>query len=90
MVWRGALAKAIRWLAGASFTLYLVHQPLCVLCAALFRDAVDSPVYAPLACAAILLVVLVLAEIGERRRKVFARLIGRAFAPRARAMEAAR
>jgi len=89
-VWSGALAKAIRWLAGASFTLYLVHQPLCVLCAALFKDAVDNATYAPLACAAIFLMVLALAEIGERRRKFFARLIGPVFAPRARAMEAAR
>ncbi|MBB3661074.1 peptidoglycan/LPS O-acetylase OafA/YrhL [Rhizobium sp. BK650] len=66
---------AIKWLAGGSFTLYLVHQPLILMFAALLH-----PVEEHVPMAAVLLITcfalcLLLAEVAERRKKFFASLI---------------
>lgn len=66
---------AIKWLAGGSFTLYLVHQPLILMFASFLH-----PVEEHIPMAAALLVVcfilcFVLAEIAERRKKFFAALV---------------
>ena len=65
----------IKWLAGGSFTLYLVHQPLILMFASFLH-----PVEEHIAMAAALLVVcfilcFLLAEVAERRKKFFASLI---------------
>ncbi len=66
---------AIKWLAGGSFTLYLVHQPLILMFASFLH-----PVEEHIPMAAALLVVcfilcFVLAEVAERRKKFFAALV---------------
>jgi len=66
---------AIKWLAGGSFTLYLVHQPLILMFASFLH-----PVEEHIAMAAALLIVcfilcFLLAEVAERRKKFFASLI---------------
>ena len=65
-----AWEKRIRWAAGASFTLYLVHQPIEVMISALFPNITSN---LPLGLLALLLTVLVivgLAELGERRKRL--------------------
>ncbi|MBW9050787.1 acyltransferase family protein [Rhizobium mesosinicum] len=66
---------AIKWLAGGSFTLYLVHQPLILMFASFLH-----PVEEHIAMAVALLIVcfilcFLLAEVAERRKKFFASLI---------------
>lgn len=69
------IGPAIKWLAGGSFTLYLVHQPLILMFASFLH-----PVEEHIPMAAALLVVcfilcFVLAEVAERRKKFFAALV---------------
>lgn len=65
-----SVARPAQWLAGASFTLYLLHQPLIA-----FAAATTSPAAPPLlkfaVVVAILIVVLIIAELGERRKAAY-------------------
>jgi len=70
---------SIRWLAGATFTLYLLHQPLLVILKyelpANFGHLPKGLIIASI----VLVVVFALAELGERRKHVFARLFNGLF-----------
>ena len=74
-IWGAHLESGIRWAAGASFTLYLAHQPLEVLVSALFPSVGDHPALGALALAVILIVILLLAELAERRKSYFRALV---------------
>ena len=75
--WHARLADWIRWAAGASFTLYLVHEPTFALISSLI-PSVRTSVSAGLgACAITLIVVFLLAELGERRKKLFVNAFSR-------------
>lgn len=63
-------ATAIRWTAGASFTLYLVHQPIEVMISSLMPWIRSDFAYGLAAVAATLGAVLLLAELGERRKRI--------------------
>ena len=66
--WHAALArleKPIRWAAGASFTLYLAHQPLLVMARALLPDLPSRPLLGLAVMGAMLVAVAGLAEIGR-------------------------
>ncbi len=66
---------AIRWMAGGSFTLYLVHQPLILMFASFLHPVEEHiPMAAALLVACFILCFL-LAEVAERRKKLFAKLI---------------
>lgn len=69
------LRASIKWLAAGSFTLYLAHQSILVMVAALL-----PPVESHVALAAVMLLVsfalcYLLAEVAERRKKFFAGLL---------------
>jgi peptidoglycan/LPS O-acetylase OafA/YrhL len=66
----------VRWLAGASFTLYLMHEPL-LACVRALAPVVRTNAAAALAATVFVFVLtLLLAEIGERRKAVYKRVIG--------------
>lgn len=72
------LARPGQWLAGASFTLYLLHLPLIYFAAALLPPS--APLLARLAALfGIGLIVLLLAEVGERRKRQFDLAAGQLF-----------
>lgn len=74
------LARPVAWLAGASFTLYLLHYPLIHFLAAASPWPADDWTTRLLVFAATPLVVLAVAEVTERRkhawRRAFAALMG--------------
>ncbi|MCW2273960.1 hypothetical protein GJ654_07810 [Rhodoblastus acidophilus] len=71
-----AATRVIRWLAGGSFTLYLVHQPLLLLLASALIEPVESRVtMAVAATMAVLGVCTLLAECAERRKHVYAEML---------------
>lgn len=72
--WPEKSAAAIRWAAGGSFTLYLVHQPLLLLASAILPSARYSLVGSMFALAMVLVAVYLAAEFGERRKAFFAKL----------------
>lgn len=72
--WPEWLTRAIRWIAGGSFTLYLVHFPLMMLSLALFPAIMHQPVLAVLDMVLVLVAAFALAELGERRKKQLQRL----------------
>jgi peptidoglycan/LPS O-acetylase OafA/YrhL len=74
-LWPQVARQAIRWSAGASFTLYLVHQPLIAMCAAVFPSTTQHALPGAIAMVVVLALVLLLAEFGERRKKVFSKVI---------------
>lgn len=67
-------AQAIRWAAGASFTLYLTHQPMLVMAAAIIGSN-PPPIVIFLACTTVIIAVLALAELAERRKNMFRSLL---------------
>ena len=71
------ITHIVRWAAGASFTLYLCHFPLLVLFAAAFPNSLHNQLLAALGCICVLLSIAALAEVGERRKRIFTRI----FAP---------
>jgi len=74
-VWPDALAKAVRYFAGASFTLYLVHLPLLSL-ASVAVPATRQSIGASILAALLTFVgSLALSELGERRKKFYKRLL---------------
>lgn len=70
------VANAVRWLAGASFTLYLTNEPLLVLAAAATPNHWLGKI---LAVALLLVVVLFLAELGERRKDKYKAVFAHVF-----------
>ncbi len=71
-LWGKTFEKCVRWAAGGSFTLYLMHQPLLIMLMTLFPRTRESPLLGALAALATLVLVMGLAEIAERRKKTFA------------------
>ena len=65
----------IRWIAGATFSLYLIHLPVMHLLAALTPFPTSSPLTVCLFIAIIPLTSLAFAEISERRKDVWRSLI---------------
>ncbi len=73
-IFTGRAAQAIRWSAGATFTLYLMHQPMVLLAATIIGpSAAPTPII--IACGVILLAILALAELAERRKALFKTLL---------------
>ncbi len=70
-----AATRVIRWLAGGSFTLYLVHQPLLLLASALIEPVESRVTMAVAATMAVLGVCTLLAECAERRKHVYAEML---------------
>jgi peptidoglycan/LPS O-acetylase OafA/YrhL len=68
-VWPAGAEHAIRWLAGGSFTLYLVHLPFLIMVRAVFPSVVTAPVYGIASITAAVIVCYLIAEIGERRKR---------------------
>jgi peptidoglycan/LPS O-acetylase OafA/YrhL len=73
------IAKPVRWLAGATFTFYLMHVPVAVMLVAISPWPPQSSITRIIVLGGTILVVLLLAELGERRktwwRDVFATLL---------------
>ncbi|GGD58257.1 acyltransferase family protein [Croceicoccus mobilis] len=67
------MVKAVRWIAGGTFTLYLVHQPLLTLARAAIPDYPARPLLAGVVVLAITAVCYLLAELGERRKHLYKR-----------------
>jgi peptidoglycan/LPS O-acetylase OafA/YrhL len=69
-----AAVRAVRWLAGSTFTFYLMHQPLILCLTAVLNTRVSGIAvqYGALALAVVIL--LILAEFGERRKAEVTRL----------------
>lgn len=76
-VFPAGIARAIRWLAGASFTLYLVHQPFLIMLSSLFPGLKAHPFGGPVAIGGAVVLALLIAEVSERRKRVFQRAFGR-------------
>ncbi len=77
VVFPAGLARAIRWLAGASFTLYLVHQPFLIMLTSLFPGLRTHMLGGVAAIAGSVVLALAIAEVSERRKRVFQRIFGR-------------
>lgn len=69
------LRAAIKWLAGGSFTLYLTHQPIILMFGALLHPVENHMVLAAGLLVLTVALCLLLAELAERRKKVFAALM---------------
>lgn len=65
------VARPIRWLAGATFTLYLFHQPLIHVLVAIAPWSESSWQTRALVFLGVPMIVLVLAELTERRRNLW-------------------
>jgi peptidoglycan/LPS O-acetylase OafA/YrhL len=79
--WVSASAeRAIRWLAGATFSIYLFHYPLLTLLHALPHYDAANPLHYAGAAGASLAACFALAELSERRLGAWKRLLDRAFA----------
>lgn len=79
----------IKWMAGGSFTLYLIHQPLILIFSAFLHPVENHIPMAVILFFACFALCYLLAEVAERRKKVFAALIVRlmpAVAPKLREM----
>ncbi|WP_165799507.1 acyltransferase family protein [Sphingomonas oleivorans] len=75
--------RPIKWLSGASFTLYLMHLPVLFLLMAIVPDGGQGIAGLLIIFAGTIGIVLLLAELGERRKHVYAAALG-AILPRAR------
>lgn len=73
------VARSIRWLAGGSFTLYLVHQPLLVTVSSFLQPASTPWMIRAIAVAGVLVCSFGLAELAERRKRWFSQQIQRLF-----------
>jgi peptidoglycan/LPS O-acetylase OafA/YrhL len=74
------VAASIRWFAGGSFTLYLVHQPLAIMTAALLIPIKDNRVSSVFGAFIVFALAMLLAEIGERRKYIYAPFFRRVLA----------
>ena len=75
----GRIAGPVRWLAGASFAVYLFHMPLLRVTAALSPWPVSSWQTRAMILAGVPLVLLAIAEVTERRKAIWRRAILRLF-----------
>lgn len=73
-IWPGWLERSIRYGAGCSFTLYIVHLPILVLVAAIRPAYLGTLSGGALAIFISVCAALMLAELGERRKKWFAKI----------------
>jgi peptidoglycan/LPS O-acetylase OafA/YrhL len=71
--------KQIRWLAGATFTLYLLHQPILLMLVSVFPGDPATLGRALAIQIATLVAVLCIAEITERRKAFWTSLISAVF-----------
>lgn len=71
------VTRAIRWLAGGSFTLYLVHQPLLVMVSSFVQPDSTPWTIRVIAAACVLVCCFGLAELAERRKRWFSQQIQR-------------
>jgi hypothetical protein len=69
----------VQWLAGANITLYLVHPTLMATMAAFYPKLTKDPVLGVLAVIVTLMLCLLIAEIGERRRKNYTNFFRKLF-----------
>lgn len=67
------IKSLIRWIAGGTFTLYLVHQPLLTLARAIIPDYDARPGAAVVALIVVTLTCFCIAELGERRKIFYKR-----------------
>ncbi|MEM8754559.1 MAG: acyltransferase family protein [Pseudomonadota bacterium] len=74
-----AVCGAIRWAAGASFSLYAAHYPILMLANAALWDAAPGPVRAVAAACVALVLCLVFASLFERPLPAFRRRIAPLF-----------
>lgn len=72
--WHAAWEPPIRWLAGGSFSLYLVHEPLLALSAAVLPQGDTRTVWAVAALFGIVAFCFAAAELGERRKNAYRRV----------------
>lgn len=61
----------VRWVAGGTFSLYLVHQPLLTLGRAILPDYPDRSLAALFAVVLNVVVCYLVAELGERRKNLY-------------------
>jgi peptidoglycan/LPS O-acetylase OafA/YrhL len=74
-LWPAPLARAIRWIAGASFTLYLTHLPIILALCAIF-PALKATVAGQWIIALVAIIcAFLLAELGERRKRWYRGLV---------------
>jgi peptidoglycan/LPS O-acetylase OafA/YrhL len=76
-VWPNTAQRAIKWFAGASFSLYLVHLPIIAMTTAFYRPAPWNESVALGLSLVVFVVALLLAEIAERRKRVYSDLFRR-------------
>lgn len=72
-----SIESPIRWLAGATFTIYLTHEPLLIAFRALSNGVSPSPATGLAGMIAIFCLCMVLAELGERRKNLYRNWISR-------------
>lgn len=79
-------AKPVRWFAGATFTMYLAHQPILIAAVSVAAGH-QTKLSAYVAVAATLTFVFLLAEVSERRKQFWRTLFDKTFGlqPRHRA-----
>ncbi len=65
-------AAWIRWVAGATFTMYLMHYPMMQLVASVVPGDEDNPYRVAAMFLLILIGIFAIAEVTERRKRVFA------------------
>jgi peptidoglycan/LPS O-acetylase OafA/YrhL len=75
--WPQWAERPIRWFAGASFTIYIMHLPFLALFAAAFPAVEGSLGAGFLALGGVIAIMLLLAELGERRKRFFERALAR-------------
>lgn len=63
------LEKAITWAAGTTFTIYLMHQPIIVMMSAINNIAPSKMLSGYLGLAVAIVILFLLAELGERRKQ---------------------
>jgi peptidoglycan/LPS O-acetylase OafA/YrhL len=73
-IWPRVVERAVRYCAGASFTLYIAHLPVMVLIAALWPASSGSTLCGLIATAITTGAMFALAELGERRKAAYARI----------------
>lgn len=71
------VAGPIQWLAGGSFTLYLLHQPMMITVRALVPPELSAPTVGWVALALIIALCYALAELAERRKRGARRFVER-------------
>jgi len=80
-IWTPNVTRTIRWIANGSFTLYLVHLPLLALARAFDSSVKYSTLHGIIAAIAIIVTCYLIAELGERRKRVFRSIADRIFQP---------